>query len=81
MKNIKVFLQDILESINLIEKYTQGLSKEEFLDKERDNIQMKDAIIRRLAIIGEAVNNIPNSFREEYSNIPWREISGMRTSS
>jgi uncharacterized protein with HEPN domain len=78
MKNIKVFLQDILESINLIEKYTQGLSKEEFLDKERDNIQMKDAIIRRLAIIGEAVNNIPNNFREEYSNIPWREISGMR---
>ena len=72
MKNIKVFLQDILESINLIEKYTQGLSKEEFLDKEKDNIQMKDAII------GEAVNNIPNGLREKHNDIPWREISGMR---
>lgn len=77
-KDIKVFLKDILESIELIEKYTRGLGKEEFLDKEQDNIQMKDAIIRRLAIIGEAVNNIPNSFRKKHDNIPWREISGMR---
>ena len=66
-----------MESIDLIKRYTQGVSKEQFLDKD-NNIQMKDAIIRRLAIIGEAVNNIPNDFKKKYFKIPWREISGMR---
>ena len=76
-KDISVFIQDILESIKLIEDYAKGATKEEFLDKD-DNLQMKDAIIRRLEIIGEAVKNIPDNFKEEHSNIPWKQISGMR---
>lgn len=76
-KNISVFIQDMLESIKLIEDYAKGVTKEEFLDKD-DNLQMKDAIIRRLEIIGEAVKNIPDDFKEKHSDIPWKQISGMR---
>lgn len=32
---------------------------------------MQDAIIRRVEIIGEAVKNLPPSFRKQYSQIPW----------
>ena len=31
-----------------------------------------------LEIIGEAVKKIPANIREKYSEIPWREIGGMR---
>ena len=38
----------------------------------------QSAIIRQLEIIGEAVKNIPNSFRNRHSKIPWKDIAGFR---
>jgi uncharacterized protein with HEPN domain len=73
-KNHKVFLQHILESINLIEDYTKAKTKEDFLK----SVPLQDMVIRRLEIIGEAVKNIPQKVRENYSDIPWRRIAGMR---
>lgn len=69
-----VFLKHILECISLIEKYSNKLSKEEFLE----NIEVQDAIIRRLEIIGEAARNLPDEFRSEYSEIAWRKILAAR---
>jgi len=76
-RDIKVFIQDILESIELIKGYTKGVNEDDFFDKD-DNLQMKDAIIRRLEIIGEAVKSIPDGFRKKHPDIPWKQISGMR---
>jgi len=73
-KDVKVYLDDILESIKKIKKYVEGLSEEEFYDKD----QVQDSVLRRLEIIGEAVSNLPKEFKEEHSGVPWREISGMR---
>ena len=39
---------------------------------------IQDAVIRRIAIIGEAVKNISMNFREKYSEIAWKRIAGMR---
>ncbi len=36
------------------------------------------AVIRALEIIGEASKNVPPSLKARYSEIPWKEIAGMR---
>ncbi|MFW9878733.1 MAG: DUF86 domain-containing protein [Candidatus Thorarchaeota archaeon] len=73
-KNISIFLDHILESIKLIEEYIEGKNKTDFLESNK----LQDSIIRRLEVIGEAIKNIPNEFKEKYKQIPWREITGMR---
>lgn len=73
-KDVKVFIEHILESISLIEAYTSQISKDDFLKSH----QIQDAVMRRLEIIGEATKNIPTEFRKAYPDIPWREITGMR---
>ncbi len=69
-----VFLEDILECIERIEGYVEGISEREF----EYNSEKQDAVIRRIEIIGEAVKNISSATREKYPDIPWREIAGMR---
>lgn len=73
-KDPKIFIEHILECVELIEKYTNKITKEEFLD----NRQLQDAVMRRIEIIGEAVKNIPQEIKDEYPDIPWKDIAGMR---
>ena len=46
-----VYLQDILESIEHIQRFLDGVMEEEFYE----NVEKQDAVLRRLEIIGEAV--------------------------
>lgn len=69
-----IFFEDILECIQRIEDYTEGLSEKEF----EENTEKQDAVIRRIEIIGEAVKNISKVTRTKYPNVRWREIAGMR---
>ena len=73
-RKLNLLLNDIIECIEKIENYTNNIKQEEFY---RDN-KTQDAIIRRLEIIGEAVRNIPDFFKNENTDIPWRDISDMR---
>ena len=59
-RNYKLFLKDINESIKQIDEYTKNISGEEF----KKNLQIQDAVIRRLKIIGEASKKIPRSIKE-----------------
>jgi uncharacterized protein with HEPN domain len=73
-RNPKIFLKDILESIERIEQYVKDTTESEFLD----DYEKQDAIMKRLEIIGEAVKNIPKKVKAEHSEIPWKQMSGMR---
>ncbi len=35
-------------------------------------------VIRAIEIIGEATKNIPLTIKERYSQIPWKDMAGMR---
>ncbi len=74
IRDLNLFIKDIIQNLKDIESFSSGLGKEEFAkDKLRQN-----AIIRSLEVIGEAVKNIPDSFRKKYPNIPWKKIAGFR---
>jgi uncharacterized protein with HEPN domain len=73
-KDPEIFIAHILESIESIEEYVQGMEKEEFLISKKT----QDAVIRRIEIIGEAVKNIPSEIKEKYPDIPWKRIAGTR---
>ena len=73
-KDSKIFLKHILESIAEIEKNTENISKNKFLK----TIQIQDAIIRRLEIIGEATRHLPASLKTKNPDIPWKKIAGIR---
>ena len=73
-KDPKIFIDHVLECIERIEEYTEGITKNEFLNSG----QVQDAVIRRIEIIGEAIKNIPTEIKNRHPNIPWRQLAGMR---
>lgn len=73
-RDMRLYVQDILESIEAIEEYMQTLTEEKFY-KIR---QVQDAVLRRLEIIGEAAKKMDEDFKSEYPDIPWKKIGGMR---
>lgn len=73
-KNDSVYLSHILNSIERIEEYTEGMEKDDFLSSNL----VQDGTIRQIEIIGEATKNLSKILREKYSHIPWSDIAGMR---
>ena len=73
-KDNLVFLKHILECIDKIEEFTNEISENDFMK----SVQIQDAVIRRLEIIGEATKNLSADFRKKHSNIPWEQMARMR---
>ena len=74
MKETKIYLNDILENIEQIERDIEGMSKEEFL---KDN-KTQRSVLWGLAIIGEATKNVLGEMKERYPEINWKGVIGMR---
>lgn len=68
------FLLDMLQSAELIINYTAQCSKAKFVE----NMQLQDAVIRRLLVIAEAARRVSPNTRQTLPNISWQEINGMR---
>ena len=73
-KDPLVYIDDIRDSIEAIKKYTAGLTREDFFSSS----EKQDAVYRRLEVIGEAANRLPDEFRDRYPLIPWNKIVEMR---
>jgi len=74
MKDNTLYLGHIRDAIDKIEHYISGVTFKEFAS----NDMMIDAVVRELAIIGEATNNLSDGFRKSHPDVPFRDITDMR---
>ena len=68
------YLNDIQEAIKRISEYTARLSFQQFIQDRKT----QDAVIRNIEVIGEATKNLSHHVRKSNSNIPWKEMAGIR---
>jgi len=73
-RNDKDIIQDIKECISRIISYTNNMEFDDFAN----DFKTQDAVIRNIEIIGEAVKNLSDILKSEYSDIPWSDIAGTR---
>lgn len=68
------YIMHILDSISDIDDSICDMSKKEF----KESKDVKDAVVRRLEVIGEAAKNISKDLKEDYPEIEWKKIAGTR---
>jgi len=73
-RDFKQSLQDILDAISKIERYTVGYDLERF---KQDELHI-DGINMNLIIIGEAANAVPEAIQLHNPDVDWRNIIGLR---
>jgi len=75
-REYKLYLQDILEAIERIEQYTEGVEYREF----SENTLVQDGVIRNLMVIGEATKLIPEPLKCPLRHFKWvNRIQSDRT--
>jgi uncharacterized protein with HEPN domain len=67
-------LEDILECIAAVSEYTAGMRYDEFAADRRT----ADAVLRNIAVIGEAATHVPEEVRVRYPGVPWKAMRAMR---
>jgi uncharacterized protein with HEPN domain len=73
-KDWRVRVEDILEAMERIRRYTSGMSVSDFVADDRT----VDAVIRNLEIIGEAAKRVPSHIADSHPHVPWSRMSEMR---
>ena len=63
-------LQHILLSIERVQEFTKGMSKEELVN---DTLHLH-ATVYNVQIVGEAVYKLTKEFKESHTETPWRMI-------
>ena len=70
----KDYIQDIVDAIAEIEFFVKDMAFPDFIE-DRKTV---NAVIRSLEVLGEATKNIPDIIRNQYPEIPWNKMAGMR---
>lgn len=73
-RDVRLYLEDILEAIKKIEGFAQGMSPESF----KQDVKTIDAVVRNIEVIGEATRKVPDELRVQHPLVPWKQIVGAR---
>ncbi|MGK7895908.1 MAG: DUF86 domain-containing protein [Xenococcus sp. (in: cyanobacteria)] len=73
-RDLSLYLTDIINSVDRIKDYTRSMNYDDFVEDRKTY----DAVIHNLHIIGEATKQVPEIIRQNYPDIPWRQVAGLR---
>ena len=74
MRDHKLYMKDIIEAMESIERFIEDMDFDDFIQDDKTI----SAVIRKLEIIGEATKAIPNQIKNNYPQVPWKAMAGMR---
>ena len=74
MRDASVYLRDIVAAMDAIQGFVQQMDFGDFMNDDKTS----SAVVRKFEIIGEAAKNVPETVRNRYPEIPWKEMAGMR---
>lgn len=77
-ERVEDYLEHIVQAIERATDYFQPLQGLEALQR---NLQVQDAVVRNIEIIGEAVNHIHKmspDFIDQHPQLPWAQMRAMR---
>lgn len=68
------YVEDIIKAMDNAREFIKGLNYDSF----STDTKTVYAVLRAIEIIGEAAKNIPVTVKIKYTEIPWKDIVGMR---
>jgi uncharacterized protein with HEPN domain len=69
-----LYLQDIVEAAEAIERFIAGVSRRDFVTDEL----RQAGVLQKLIVIGEAAAHLSKEFRVLHPEIEWADIVGFR---
>ena len=73
-RSAREYLQHILDEVTYLLERSRGVSQEAFSKDET----LKRAFVRSIEVIGEAAKQVPEVLRQQYPQVEWRAMGGMR---
>lgn len=74
MRNDRLYLADMLDAIEAVERFTTGMDESRFVADEL----VQSAVLQKLLVIGEAAGRVQEETCLQAPDVPWREIIGFR---
>lgn len=74
MRDEGLYLDDILEAAESIQRFVYEVSEEDFLS----NDLIKSAVLQKLGIIGEAATHVSEQIKQKYPQVNWKSMKGLR---
>jgi uncharacterized protein with HEPN domain len=74
MRTEALYLDDMVEAAEAIERFLNRVEKETFLSDDL----YQSAVLQKLIVIGEAAAHLSPALRERHRDIDWPDIIGLR---
>jgi uncharacterized protein with HEPN domain len=73
-KDSNLILRDMLAEVQAARAAASGLGLEQFA---ADPVRQR-AVFYSLLVIGEAAGRLPEDFKQQYPQVPWRQLKDLR---
>jgi uncharacterized protein with HEPN domain len=74
MRREDLYVADLVDNTRAVRRYLDGASREQW----DENPVLRDAVLYRLLLLGEIASALPDSLRDRYPDVAWRQIRAFR---